>query len=87
METSNHAEIRSQQRGISQDQIDFILSFGKKCRKPGGAWEYKLRRKDKSKILSELKKQIHLVDKCVDKAVLINSDRKMVITTYHLMRR
>ena len=87
MEITNHAEIRSQQRGISQDQIDFILSFGKKYRRPGGALEYKLRRRDKSKIISELKKQIHLVEKCVDKAVLIKGDRKMVITTYHLMRR
>ena len=87
MVKTDHAEIRCQQRGISQNQIDLILSRGQKCRRPGGAWEYRLRKKDKTKIVSELKKQIHMVEKCVGKGVLIGSDQETIITTYHLTRR
>ncbi len=87
MEKTNHAKTRCQQRGISRDQIDLILLFGKKCRRPGGALEYSLRRRDKDKIISGLKKQIHMVEKCVGKAVLVNNDQQAVLTTYHLTRR
>jgi hypothetical protein len=87
MKKTNHAEVRCQQRGISNCQVDLILLHGKKSRRPGGAWEYRLRRKDKNKIISELKRQINIVEKCAGKAVIIGSDQDTILTTYHLTRR
>ncbi len=83
---TNHSDIRCQQRGISQKQIDLILSLGEKRRRPGGAWEYRLLKKDKNKYICELKKEIHLLEKCIGKAVLIASDMETVVTTYHLTK-
>ena len=87
MEMSNHSEIRCQQRGISQEQVDLIISHGQKWKRPGGAWEYRLRRKDKDRIISALKSQIHMVERSVGKRVLISGDHEKVVTTYHLLSR
>lgn len=87
MMKSNHVEVRCQQRGISQDQVDLIVAHGQKCRRPGGAWEYRLRKKDKNELISKLKKQIHMVERSVGKGVLISYDQETVVTTYHLTRR
>ena len=87
MMKSNHVKVRCQQRGISQEQVDLIVAHGQKCRRPGGAWEYRLRKKDKNKLISILKKQIHMVEKSVGKGVLISDDQETVVTTYHLMKR
>lgn len=84
---SNHVKVRCQQRGISQEQVDLIVAHGQKCRRPGGAWEYRLRKKDKNKLISILKKQIHMVEKSVGKGVLISDDQETVVTTYHLTKR
>ena len=87
MMKSNHVKVRCQQRGISQEQVDLIVAHGQKCRRPGGAWEYRLRKKDKNKLISILKKQIHMVEKSVGKGVLISDDQETVVTTYHLTKR
>lgn len=55
MYISRHAEVRCQQRGIPKDFIDLIINFSKPKRKPGGAFEYSLSKKDKNKIMNHLK--------------------------------
>ncbi len=87
MVKSNHTQIRCQQRGISKEQINLIIEHGQKGRRPGGAFEYRLLKKDKDRLISTLKKQIHMVERSVGKGVLISGDRETVITTYHLTRR
>lgn len=87
MVKSNHTQIRCQQRGIPQEQIDLIIEHVQKCRRPGGAFEYRLLKKDKDRLISTLKKQIHIVERSVGKGVLISCDQETVITTYHLTRR
>jgi len=87
MKTSKHAEVRSQQRGISRDQIDLIISHGRKFMKPGGALEYRLLKRDKNQIISMLKEQINMVEKSVGKGVLVSNDNNEVImTVYHLTK-
>jgi hypothetical protein len=77
--------MRCQQRGISQDQVELIISYGQKYKMPGGAWEYQLRKRDKDRVIAELKRQIQLLDTAVGKGVLISGDEETVVTTYHLL--
>lgn len=85
MKKTKHAEIRSQQRGVSQEQIDLILSFGKKTRRPGGGWEYRIKKKQKTTAISELKRRIRLIEKSADKGVLVNQNLDTIITVYHIL--
>lgn len=83
MEKSQHAEIRCQQRGIKHDQVSLIIEHGKKYWRPGGVHEYRLLKKNRDDLISNLKKQIHLIERSVGKAVLVSND-ETVITTYHI---
>jgi hypothetical protein len=87
MVQSDHTQVRCQQRGISQEQIDYIIEHGQKCRRPGGAFEYRLLKKDKGRLISTLKKQIHMVERSVGKGVLVSNDQGTIITAYHLTQR
>jgi hypothetical protein len=87
MEMSSHSEIRCQQRGISQDQVELIISYGQKYPRPGGVWEYRLRKKDKDRLIAALKRQIQMIERSVGKGVLISGDLETVVTTYHLWKR
>ena len=49
MKLTNHAKIRSQQRGIPEDIFSLILQFGIASPKPGNAWEIKLGKKGKQR--------------------------------------
>lgn len=71
MQTSQHAIVRSQQRGFPSQLIDLILDFGTPERKPGNALEYKLTRRDRNKVRTRLKRQIQDLDKVDGKAVLV----------------
>ena len=85
MELSKHAEIRSQQRSIPKDYIEMIMEYGTPTKKPGNAFEYKLHRKNRDRVISHLKHLITLVDKCTKKAVLVDADNVCdVITVYNL---
>lgn len=81
MHISSHAGARSRQRGIPQKFIDTIMEAGTPIKKPGGAVEYLLRKKDKIKLQEELKKLIQNLDKAEGDAVLTIDDE--IVTVYH----
>ena len=81
MNISKHALVRSQQRGIRMDDIDLIMQLGRPQHKPGGAIEYSVTKKDKSRMIVHLKRLINHVDKIGDKGVLVIDDQ--IITVYH----
>jgi len=83
MKTTRHAEIRSKQRGIPAALVETILEHGQPVRKPGGAWEYRLTKRDIEQRIAELKKEIQLIEKSADKGVLLSEDGA-VVTVYHL---
>ena len=85
MRISNHASIRSQQRGIPKDYIDIILRYGTPVRKQGDTLEYRLRKKDKERIIKHLKQLIQSIDKCTGKGVLVDSNMEEIVTVYNLM--
>ena len=79
--------MRCQQRGISQDQVELILAYGQQSRRPGGAWEVRLRKRDKDRLIAMLKRQIQLVERAASTSVVVSGDWEHVITTYHLWQR
>ena len=81
MVISKHAIKRCQQRGIPYSIIDMIVQMGTPLRKPGGATEYCINKKDKSQIQIHLKYLISRLDKIGNKAVLVIDNQ--VITVYH----
>jgi len=67
--------------------VNLIISYGQKSAMPDGAWEYRLRKKDKDRLIAAFKRQIQIVEKSVGKGVLISADSEKVITIYHLLNR
>jgi len=84
MHLSKHAAVRSQQRGIPKDYIEMIMEYGTPARKLGNAFEYKIHRKNRDRVIGHLKHLMTLVDKCSNKAVLVAEDHSEVISVYHL---
>lgn len=82
MEMSDHALSRSRQRGITSEAIDFIVQYGSPERRPGDAVEYRLERRHKARMITDLKRQIRVIERAAGKAVLVSDDGKL-ITVYH----
>ena len=83
MNTSNHYLVRSQQRGIPQELVDFILFFGAPKPRPGKAYEYSIKKKEINNLTKVFKQAINYLDRCKGKAVLVNDDSSTLITVYH----
>ncbi len=85
MKVSRHALIRSQQRGIPKDYIDIIIKYGTPVRKQGDTLEYRLHKRDKARVVRHLKQLIQCMDKCSNKAVLVDSKLKEIVSVYNLL--
>lgn len=85
MKTSKHARRRCQQRGIPFGFIELILKHGTPVRAAGDATEYRLLKRDKDKIVSDLKRLLQNLDKVTGKAVLLSDDGQTVITVYNTL--
>lgn len=83
MNLSNHCLIRCKQRGIKQANIELIMSFGSKIRKPGGVFEYYISKKDKQEAIQFLKQCIQNLDKLYGKAIIVDETSEKIITIYH----
>jgi hypothetical protein len=82
VDLSQHALARSSQRGIRPDVIDLILEHGSKERRPGGAIELHLNKRDKTRMVAALKRRIRIIEQAAGKAVLMADDGK-IITVYN----
>jgi len=85
MNKTKHSMIRCKQRGIKESSIALIMFFGTKKRKPGGVYEYCIRKKDKQKVICSLKQYIQTIDK-LEGTVIIADNNETVITAYHKTR-
>jgi len=83
MKLTVHAEVRTQQRGIPPDSVDLILTYGAAVRRSGGDIEYRLTKRRKARLITQLKRQIGKVESATDKGVLLGADGS-IITVYHL---
>lgn len=86
MTISNHASKRLQQRGISKEMAELILTYGECYTKPGGVTEYRLTPKAKTLAQAELKRQWLLIEKACNKGVLVDEMDDKIISVYHIMK-
>lgn len=82
MKITQHANIRSQQRGIPKHRIEMILKYGYREKKPDGAYEVKVSQKQLKMLESELKRTLQDLDKIKKEAVLVSADNS-IITVYN----
>lgn len=82
MQLSYHAAVRGQQRGIPEEMVHMLLLYGSTEQKTGGALEYRIRKRDRSRIVNRLKHTIQLLEKAKNKAVLVSDDGDTIITVY-----
>jgi len=47
--------------------------------------EYRLYKKDRDRLVKHLKHLINSIDRCTNKAVLVDSDMNEIVTVYNLM--
>ncbi len=78
-----HSSRRCKQRGIKEAELELILLYGSKIRKPGGVWEYFVAKKDKDRSIEYLKHLIQRMDKLAGKAVIVDQYSSTIITAYH----
>ena len=76
MRISQNAEKRLRQRGFKDDYVDLIINHGTPHKKSGNVVEYRLDKKDISRIKQSL-------DKCKKKAVVVDSTVSEIITGYN----
>lgn len=82
MNYSNHAKVRSQQRGIPKSTIDLILQFGEPKELPGNAVAYRVNRDVIPKLQARVKAILKQIETLKDKTVVISDDNN-IITVYH----
>jgi hypothetical protein len=78
-----HSLKRCKQRGIREADLELIMLYGSKIRRPGGVWEYFVAKKDKDRIIGYLKNLIQRMDKLGGKAVIVDEYGSTIITAYH----
>ena len=89
MQITNHARKRFVQRGFTEDLIEQILSYGEVIPCPGNTIEVRITNnhakeiiKTKKKQSKEIRKEIKVVSKCRNKAILLNGNGEVIITAY-----
>jgi len=82
MDFTKHAMTRGQQRGIPREVIEMILRYGEPARKGDGMVEYRIKNRDRSIIIGDLKKVISFFERSEKKAVLVADDTGEVVTAY-----
>lgn len=79
---SQHATIRGQQRDVPAEIIGLILRRGQPEKKQGNTMEYRIRKRDLVRLISNCKYEIHLLERTRDKAVLVSGEEDLIITVY-----
>ena len=86
MNITYHAQMRSQQRGISKDHLRLITAFGQTEHRPGNATAVYLDRQGLKDLERVLRAGIQVMDKLKGQVVLLSDDGS-VITCYHRTER
>jgi len=58
------------------------MLLGVKIKKPNGVWEYSIMKKDKERIIENLKRFIQKLDKLAGKAIVVDDNDSVIITAY-----
>jgi hypothetical protein len=79
---SIHSQVRSNQRSIPSDLIDFLYRYGVQIPKPGGATAYVLNNRSASSMIHDLKLMIKRIEKAQKKMIVVDDRKEQVITAY-----
>jgi len=82
MKISEHAQVRGQQRGISESHIRLLSAFGIVEPRPGNAFAIFLDKRGKKELEKTLREGVQLLDK-ISRQVILLSEDNCVITCYH----
>lgn len=86
IDLSNHAAIRSQQRGIPMEAIKALLKYGKP-RRSKGALSYSMDKRSRHQALAELgKAEYRVIEKWLNCYAIVSPDG-ILLTTAHRTRR
>lgn len=80
MELTAHAQIRQQQRGISDSVFDIISNNGRVSYAPGGAMKIFFGKKEYTTAVHEIKKMLKLLDRAKGGTLIVADDK--VVTVY-----
>lgn len=80
MEISQHASIRSRQRGFQDADLFLITNFGIPVKRPGNVVEYQMTQKVIKRLIQSLHRLGH-------KGILADENGTTVITAYNLKNR
>lgn len=86
MHLSRHAEIRGQQRGISNTHLKLLAAFGQTERRPGNATAVFMDKKGIRELEQVLREGLQALDKLRGQVVLLAAD-STVITCYHQTKK
>jgi len=78
---SKHAKVRFRQRGIRNDLVNYLLKYGKEMHAPGGAVKIHLTRRDANRIIGNLKKEIHWLERA--NGIILIEKEGNILTGYH----
>jgi hypothetical protein len=79
---SLHSQVRSNQRSIPYDLMEFLYKYGEEIPKPGGATAYVINNDNASSMIRDLKLMIKRIEKAKKKMIIVNDRLEQVITAY-----
>jgi hypothetical protein len=82
MNMTRHARLRLDQRGIPAGIVNVLAEIGEATPAPGGAVKLAIPKRQKSAVISELKKLIHAIEKASESEVVL-SQNGAILTAYH----
>lgn len=82
MKRTKHVTARCAQRGIPEPCVDLVMQYGTASMRPGDAYAYTISRKQRDRIIRELRGFIKSLERSSD-TVVVASEDGAVITTYH----
>ena len=82
MKLTRHARVRCGQRGIPSGIVDLLTDIGEVASAPGGVLRLTIPKREKARLIHELKNAIHMIERASGKEVVLSSDGA-VITAYH----
>jgi len=80
MKTTNHAQIRSRQRGIPKEAFSIIMESGICKKAPGDASQYYLDKRAIDQYIHERKREIDRVEKLKNVKLIVANDDGSIIT-------
>ncbi len=78
---THHAKTRFRQRGIGEIVVDYLNKYGEATYAPGGAVRFFLTRRNTNKIIGDLKREIHKIERA--RGVVIVQKDGQILTGYH----